>query len=170
MITIAVGSDGVTGRTTGHPRGNIVQVSIDVADTAVIERPIGDVSAFSGDPSNAPEWCRQVDTAEWETDPPTRLGSRIRYRGRWLGRPATGVFELAEHSPGEQVAIRRVAGPYPIEVIATWRPVGDRVTHLALQVHASPRGLRRLLTPLLARRLRRALTRCLADLRHQLER
>ena len=170
MITLPVGRDGVTGCPSRPARGNIVGVSVDVADTAIIERPILEVAAFSGDPANAPDWCPSVDTAEWDTDPPTRLGSRIRYRGRWLGRPATGVFEVAEHSPGEQVAIRRVAGPYPIEVIATWRPVGDRVTHLALQVHASPRGLRRLLTPLMTRRLRRAITRCLAQLRQQLER
>ena len=87
-------------------------MSVDVVETAVIERPIGEVSAFAGDPSNAPTWYRRVSSAEWETDPPITLGSRIAFRARFMGRDLAYVYEVTEYTPGEQVAMRWDPNPY----------------------------------------------------------
>ncbi len=144
-------------------------MSIDVGATTVIERPIAEVSASAGDPAKVPEWSRRVVSAEWRTDPPTRLGSRILFHSRLLGRSRDDLFEVFEWTPGEQVALRTVASRFPITVTSTWRPVGDRVTHMAVRFHAEPRGLRRLLAPLVRRIVRRALPRDLAALTQLLE-
>ena len=61
-------------------------MTVDVNATIVIERPIDEVSAYAGDPSNAPTWYRRITSAEWETEPPIALGSRITFRARFLGR------------------------------------------------------------------------------------
>lgn len=145
-------------------------MSVDVGATVVIERPLAEVAAYAGDPTNAPAWQRHVDAADWITDPPVRLGSRAVVHARFLGRSIDVTVEVVELSLDEQVVLRTVDGPVPIRTVSTWRPVGDRVTHMALQHHATPTGLQRLLAPLLTRVLRRVAHRDLADLKQLLER
>lgn len=55
-------------RPIGAPKGQ--PMSVEVAVTAVIERPIGVVSADGGDTSNAPTRCRRITSAEWQRIPP----------------------------------------------------------------------------------------------------
>lgn len=144
-------------------------MSVDVAATIVIERPIGEVSAYAGDPSNAPEWYRRIESAEWQTDPPFRLGSRIRFVARFLGRQLDYVYEVVEYTPGEQVAMRTVGGPFPMDTTYTWRPVGDRVTHMTMRNHGEPSGFGRLAAPVIARAMRTAMTQDLDDLKRLME-
>lgn len=144
-------------------------MTVDVAATIVIERPIGQVSTYSGNPAHAPEWYRRIDAAEWETDPPIKLGSRIRFRARFLGRTLEYTYEVVEYEPAEQVAMRTVDGPFPMSTTYTWRPVGDRVTHMTLRNHGEPSGFGKLASPFVSFMMRRAMTQDLADLKHLLE-
>ncbi len=144
-------------------------MAVDVTTTIVIERPIGVVSDFSGDPANAPEWHRRIASADWQTEPPITLGSQITFRARFMGKDLMYTYEVVEFSPGEQVAMRTVQGPFPINTIYTWRPVGDRVTHITLRNHGEPAGLARLATPLMKFAMRRAMRKDLAQLKRLLE-
>lgn len=144
-------------------------VSVDVAVTAVIERPIDEVAAYVGDPMNIPQWGRRVDHAEWETDPPVRLGSRIRLRATVLGRSFEFTYEVSEYTPGEQVALRTRVGPFPVRTTYTWRPVGERVTHMVLRNESDPTGPASLASPLLAALMRREMVRDLDELERRLE-
>ncbi|MFW2334500.1 SRPBCC family protein [Ilumatobacter sp.] len=144
-------------------------MSVDVGATVVIERPIEEVSAFAGDPSNAPRWYRRISSAEWETDPPISLGSRIAFRARFMGRDLEYVYEVIEYTPGEQVAMRTAEGPFPMATTYTWRPVGSNTTHMTLRNHGEPSGFSRLAAPLVARAMRRAMNQDLADLKQLLE-
>lgn len=144
-------------------------MSVDVTATIVIERPIAEVSAYTGDPSNAPEWYRRISSAEWETDPPMRLGSRVRFRARFLGRDLAYTYEITELTPGEQVAMRTTEGPFPMRTTYTWRPVGDRVTHMTMRNHGEPAGWSRLVAPFVASSMRRAMRQDLDGLKRRLE-
>lgn len=144
-------------------------MSVDVTTTIVIERPIGEVSEYAGDPSNAPSWYRRVESAEWRTDPPITLGSRISFRSRLLGRDLVETYEVTEYSPGEQVAMHTTGGPFPIDTTSTWRPVGDRVTHMTLHNQGEPQGFVRLASPLIRIAMRREMRRDLAELKRLLE-
>lgn len=145
-------------------------MTVDVGVAQVIERPLGEVSAFARDPANAPAWCRCVASAEWLTDPPTTLGSRITLRGRILGREHVATFDLVDVAPGSQMAMTTTGGPFPTRVTATWRALSDRATHMVLRVGIDVRGVQRLSSPLLAVGVRRALERDLAKLARLLER
>lgn len=145
-------------------------MSVDVTATTVIERPIHEVAAYAGDPSHAPEWYERISSAEWLTDPPVRLGSRVRFAAKFLGRPLDYVYEITEWTPGEQVAMRSVEGPFPMRTVYTWRPVGERVTHMTLRNHGDPTGVARLLSPIVSRLMRRAMRGDLQRLRETLER
>lgn len=144
-------------------------MAVDVLVTEVIERPIADVAAYAGDPSNAPEWYRRIASADWETDPPIRLGSRIRFQATFLGRTLDYTYEIVEHTPGEQIAMATTDGPFPMNTVYTWRPVGDRVTHMTLRNHGEPSGFGRLAAPVVARAMRRAMADDLRTLKRLLE-
>jgi uncharacterized membrane protein len=144
-------------------------VSVDVTTTIVIERPIAEVADYSGDPSNAPEWYRRIDSAEWQTEPPITLGSKITFRARFMGRDLVYTYEITEYTPGEQVAMRTAQGPFPMNTTYTWRAVGDRVTHVMLRNHGDPTGFSRLAAPVMAVAMRRAMQQDLAELKRLLE-
>ena len=142
---------------------------MNIAEAVVIEQPIAVVAGYAGEPSNAPEWCRHVDSTEWQTDPPTRLGSRVLFRGRLFGRQLSYAYEFTEYSPGEQIALETTAGRFPTTSTVTWRPVGDRVTHMTLHTLGVPTGFARLAAPFVARATRRVMRRDLSHLKRLLE-
>lgn len=144
-------------------------MSVDVAVTTVIERPIGEVSEFAGDPSNAPTWYRRIASAEWQTDPPMTLGSRITFRARFLGRDLVYTYEVVEHTPGSQVAMRTSEGPFPMRTTYTWRALSERATHMTLRNDGEPRGFSKVVAPIVAVAMRRAMTQDLAQLKRLLE-
>ncbi len=144
-------------------------MNVDVAETVVIERPIAAVAEYAGDPSNAPEWYRRIKTADWQTDPPVKLGSQITFRARFVGKDLVYTYVVTEFTPGEQVAMRTAEGPFPMNTTYTWRAVGERVTHMTLRNHGEPQGFSRLMAPLMAIAMRRAMRQDLADLKRLLE-
>jgi uncharacterized membrane protein len=144
-------------------------MTVDVTATIVIERPIDEVSSFAGDPSNAPHWYRRITSAEWQTDPPIMLGSRIAFRARFLGRDLAYTYEITEYTPGDQIAMRTAEGPFPMATTYTWRAIGGRVTHMTLRNHGEPRGFSKLAAPMMSIAMRRAMRQDLADLKRLLE-
>ena len=144
-------------------------MTIDVSVTVVIERPIAEVSAYAGDPSNAPTWYRRIESAEWETDPPIALGSRIAFRAHFLGRTLAYTYEVTEYTPAEQVAMRTTEGPFPMATTYTWREIGPNATHMLLRNHGEPSGFSKLAAPLMSRAMRRAMHQDLADLKRLME-
>ncbi len=50
-------------------------MAIDVVVEIAIARPVEVVSAWAGDPSNAPSWYVNIQQAVWQTEPPLRVGS-----------------------------------------------------------------------------------------------
>lgn len=145
-------------------------MTVDVTTTIVIERPIAEVAAYAGDPSKAPTWYRRIASAEWETDPPISLGSRIAFQARFMGRDLEYTYEVTEYTPSEQVAMQTAQGPFPMATTYTWRPVGPDKTHMTLRNHGEPSGFSKLMAPLMARMMRRAMNQDLADLKRLLER
>lgn len=142
---------------------------MNITTTIVIECPIATVASYAGDPSNTPEWCRRIESAEWQTDPPITLGSQITFHARFMGKRLVYTSEVVEFTPGEQVATRTAPGPFPINTTYTWRAVGDRVTHMTLRNHAEPKGFSRLIAPMVTIVIRRAMLQELAQLKRVLE-
>lgn len=144
-------------------------MAVDIAEAIVIERPIAAVAAFAGDPTNAPRWYRRIASADWVTEPPTRLGSQIRFVARFLGRQLDYTYEVVEWEPGEQVTMSTVDGPFPMRTSYSWRPVGERVTHMVLRNRGEPSGFGRIVAPFVAVAMRRAMRGDLAELKRLLE-
>jgi len=108
-------------------------MTVEVAVSEVIERPLETVAAFVVDPSNLRRWSKQVAAAEWTTDPPVRLGSRVRFRRTGRAGSAVDEYEVCEYDLGHQVALRSIDTTPATTITYTWRAVSDRVTHMTLR-------------------------------------
>lgn len=73
--------------------------AVDVTVETVIDRPVEVVSAYAGDPTNAPEWYVNIKSVDWQTPPPVAVGSRIDFVAQFLGRRIAYTYEVVELAP-----------------------------------------------------------------------
>ena len=97
-------------------------MNVDVVTQTVIARPVDVVSAYAGDPSNAPDWYANIGSVDWKTPATGPLGSRIEFVARFLGRTLRYTYEVVEFVPGERLVMRTQQGPFPMETTYTWEP------------------------------------------------
>ncbi|MEV6304503.1 SRPBCC family protein [Actinoplanes sp. NPDC051861] len=144
-------------------------MAVDVLTEIVIARPVDEVAAYAADPANAPHWYRNISSARWVTDPPLRLGSRIAFEARFLGRVLAYTYEIVEHEPGRRLVMRTAQGPFPMETTYTWEPVGSGGTRMTLRNRGEPAGFARFTAPMMAASMRRANSADLARLKTVLD-
>jgi hypothetical protein len=141
---------------------------VDVVSACVIRRPRAEVAAFASEPSNAPRWYVNIQRAEMRTPPPLRVGARIAFRARFLGKTLEYAYEVTELDPGRKLVMRTADGPFPMETTYTWEdaPEGTRMT---LRNRGSPAGFSKLAAPFMERAMRSANAKDLARLMALLE-
>jgi uncharacterized protein YndB with AHSA1/START domain len=144
-------------------------VSVDVVTEIVIDRPVAQVSAYAADPSNAPRWYANIESVDWKTPPPLRVGSAVSFVARFLGRRLEYTYEFAELVPGERLVMRTQQGPFPMETTYTWSPAADGSTRMTLRNRGEPAGFSKLMAPFMAPAIRRANRKDLANLKSMLE-
>ena len=142
---------------------------VDVLVEALIDRPVEEVSAFAGDPSNAPEWYANIKRVEWQTEPPVRVGSRVAFVALFLGRRLEYVYEIVEHVPGERLVMQSDGKPFPMRTTYSWEEVGEDQTRMTLGNSGQPRGFAAIGAKAMGRAMRRATTKDLARLKALLE-
>ena len=144
-------------------------MSVDVETHTTIDRPIAVVAAYTTDPTNAPEWYANIASVEWQTEPPARVGSKVSFVARFLGRRLAYTYELVELVVGERLVMRTAEGPFPMETTYTWQPAGDGATRMTLRNRGEPAGFSKLVAPFMATAVRRANRKDLDALRRILE-
>jgi uncharacterized protein YndB with AHSA1/START domain len=144
-------------------------MAIDVVTEIVIYRPREQVAEYAADPSNAPEWYENIESIDWKTTPPVRVGSRMDFVAHFLGRRLAYTYEVVELVPGERLVMRTAQGPFPMETTYTWETVGDGGTRMTLRNRGEPSGFSRVGAPLMAAGVRRATKKNLKDLKVLLE-
>jgi hypothetical protein len=135
---------------------------VDVMTAINIARPRDEVSAFAADPSNATAWYKNIKAVDWDTPPPVVVGSRIRFRARFLGRTLSYTYEVRELEPGRRFVMATAQGPFPMETTYTWEDVADGATRMILRNRGEPSGFAAVTAPVMTRAIR---TANMADLR-----
>lgn len=142
---------------------------LDVTVTTTVARPREAVSAFAGDPGNAPAWYAAIASVEWQTPPPLAVGSRLAFVARFLGRTLRYTYEVLELVPGRRLVMATSAGPFPMETTYEWADAPGGGTVMSLRNRGRPAGFPALLAPLTAVAVRRATRGDLARLTRLLE-
>lgn len=138
---------------------------VDVLTEIDIERPREDVAAFACNPDNAPRWYENIQSVEWQTTPPLRVGSRVAFVARFLGRTLAYTYEIIELVPGRRLLMRTTEGPFPMETTYEFEARGDHRTRMSLRNRGSAEGFSRIIAPFLAIAMRYANRKDLARLR-----
>ncbi len=144
-------------------------MALDVTTEIVIERPVNDVAAYAGDPTNAPEWYANIKSIEWQTPTPLGVGSKLDFVAQFLGRRLVYTYEVVELTPGRRLVMRTAQGPFPMETTYTWEPVDETRTKMSLRNRGTPSGFARITEPVMAASVRRANQKDLARLKQLLE-
>ena len=142
---------------------------VDVQVETTIERPVGLVAAFAGDPANAPKWYANIKSVDWQTPPPVSIGSRMDFVAHFLGRRLAYTYEVVELEPDRRLVMRTADGPFPMETTYTWEATNDGSTWMTLRNRGNPAGFSRFAAPVMKRAMRRATTNDLARLKTLLE-
>ncbi|MDI6104203.1 SRPBCC family protein [Actinoplanes sp. NEAU-A12] len=144
-------------------------MTVDVATDIVIDRPCAVVAAYAGDPSHATHWYANIDSVEWRSEPPLRVGSTLDFVARFLGRRLAYTYEVIEFLPGERLVMRTAQGPFPMETSYLWQPAGEGRTRMTLRNRGEPAGFGRIAAPVMAAAMRRENRKDLARLKRVLE-
>ena len=120
---------------------------LEVVVQQAIRRRAEDVWHFIADMSNNPRWQKGMQSCEWTSDPPLRLGSTYDQRARFLGRDIVSSFKVTEFVEGEHIRIITTGGTMPIDVTRSVEPVTDNVSLVEAIVRGDPRGPFRFAAP-----------------------
>jgi len=52
-------------------------MAVDVLTEVIIDRSVGEVAEYAADPSNAPRWYANIESVNWHTPPPIKVGSKL---------------------------------------------------------------------------------------------
>lgn len=144
-------------------------MSVDVMVETTIRCTPEIVAEFAGDPTNAPQWYANIRSVQWRTPPPVGVGSRMDFVATFLGRRLAYTYGVVEWDPARRLVMRTADGPFPMETVYTWEPVGQASTRMTLRNRGKPSGFSRMTAPMMERAMRRATTKDLARLRVLLE-
>src|SRR3954470_21853532 len=144
-------------------------VAVDVMTEVVIDRPCVEVATYAADPAHAPQWYANIESVQWRTEPPIRVGSRMDFVARFLGRRLAYTYEVVELVPAERLVMRTAQGPFPMETTYTWQAVDAGRTRMTLRNRGEPSGFGKVAAPVMAAAMRRANDQDLANLKRILE-
>jgi Polyketide cyclase / dehydrase and lipid transport len=142
-------------------------MEVDVEVAAVIPFPRQQVSEYSGDPANAPEWYANIRSVVWRTPRPVAVGSKLDFEARFLGRRLSYTYEVVVLEPGQRLVMRTADGPFPMETTYTWAEVAGG-TLMKLRNRGAPSGFSKVAAPVMIRAMRSAMTKDLERLSRRL--
>ncbi len=132
-------------------------MAVDILTEAHIAKPRAEVAAYAMDPDNAPTWYANIQSVEWETEPPLRVGSRLAFVARFLGRRMAYTYEVLELVDGERMVMSTAQGPFPMTTTYSFEDAAEG-TKMTLRNHGDPTGFQKVMGGMMAAAMRKANT------------
>ena len=144
-------------------------MEVDVLTDIEIERPCSEVADYVSDPDNATAWYENIKKVEWMSPKALKVGARVAFEARFLGRTMAYTYEIREYVPGRSLVMRTTAGPFPMETSYTFSKTPSGATKVELRNRGRPSGFGTVVAPAMAGAMRRANRKDLARLKSILE-
>ena len=144
-------------------------MSVDVVTEIEIARPRDEVAAFATDPDNAMRWYKNMESAEWVTPPPLRVGSQVAFVAKFLGSRLDYTYEIQDLVPGELFVMRTEHGPFPMQTTYEFEDAPGGATRMTLRNSGEPKRFSKPTGKVIASAMRRANRKDLKRLKGVLE-
>lgn len=142
---------------------------VNVFTEIVIHKSVEVVSAYATNPDNAPEWYVNIKSAEWKTEKPLKVGSKVAFVAHFLGKKISYIYEFIELVPNKKLVMRTAEGPFPMETTYTWTSLSENKTRMTLQNKGVPSGFSRFLTPFMSMMMQKANRKDLINIKNIIE-
>ena len=134
----------------------------------VIKRPVETVFDFVADERNEPRYNPRMLRAEKTSDGPVGLGTRFQAETISMGRAAEMIIEVTAYDRPRRLASSTQMSAMDIHGTLTFDPVGDG-TRMRWSWDVKPRGVFKLMTPLIGLMGKRQEERIWESMKHYLE-
>jgi Polyketide cyclase / dehydrase and lipid transport len=139
-----------------------------IEDEIIIERPVEEVFDFVADERNEPRYNPRMVRAEKLTAGPIGAGTRFRAEMKGGRRPVEMTVEFTEYERPRRLALTAHLSPMEIRGGLTFEPVPEG-TRMRWQWNLEPRGLLKVISPLIVRMGRRQEQSIWSNLKELLE-
>lgn len=141
---------------------------INVTIRTEIDVPAEVAFDYVADFSNNQAWQSGITSTEWTSAPPIRVGSTYEQVSDFKNM-VTG-YEVTAIEPGLSVTVEsRDGATFPVTVTRTVVPLSDTRCRITVDLIGHPRGLRRLVKPLVVKVVRDSIEADYRRLKRQLE-
>lgn len=134
----------------------------------IITRPVEEVFDFLADGCNEPRYNPHMLRAEQTSTGPVGPGTQFRTEVMTNGRSMEMIYEITAYERPQRLAGRTLKGPIAVQSTETFASV-PAGTHFRWIMELEPRGLFKLMSPLVARMMGRNLDTLLANIKRLLE-
>lgn len=141
---------------------------IEFSKTFHIDRPQQEVFDFMADPANDVKWRDSAVSAEWTSEGPVGVGSRLKSVDKLMGREIESTSEVTVYDPPHKLGQKTIGGPMPFEFTVSLEPENGG-TKLTMAGKAEAGGFFKLAEGLVGKQLKKQIETDLKGLKTLLE-
>jgi uncharacterized protein YndB with AHSA1/START domain len=141
---------------------------ITITKEVEIARPPQEVFAFLDDEANSPKWLAQCVGLRRTTEGPKGVGSKLDYHYRSMGHEDHMDGEVVAYQPGQRLAMRYVDKLFDLKV-SFELALAAAGTRLRQTCEVEPRGMAKMMTPMIEGAMEKQMAADLGTLKQLLE-
>lgn len=142
---------------------------VNVKTVVEISRPINVVSVFAMNPDNAPKWYVNIKSAEWLTQKPLSVGTKVAFKAEFLGKKLSYTYAFTEVVPNAKLVMQTHEGPFPMKTTYIFEAVSQNETRMTLINKGEPTGFSKIFTPIMSFMMKSANNKDLLKIKSILE-